>query len=164
MSNEFWSTCRQNSICIDLTIYPPFSGKIKTWVEIARSNRVKVRIAEKPIFSAIINSRGDSDTTSIFEKCMFPGFAMVRQGKLYNCWMPALVHYFNRQFNESIPDKDYLDIYNPKFTGWDILSQIEKGSETCKYCTFGWKNTPFFQWAGSLHDKAEWDVVSCLKK
>ncbi len=164
MTNEFWSTCSQNSICIDLTIYPPFVENAKMWVEIARSNRVKIRIAEKPRFSALLNSSGDSDITRISEKCIFPGFTMVRQGKLYHCWMPALVHYFNRQYNELIPSKDYLDIYDAKITGWDILSQIEKGSETCKYCTSGWNNVPFFEWARSLHDKAEWDAVSSFKK
>jgi hypothetical protein len=164
MTNEFWNTCRQNSICIDLTIYPPFVEKEKTWVEIVRSNRVKVRIAEKPTFSTIINSRGDSDTKRVSEKCIFPGFAMVRQGRLYHCWMPALVHYFNRQYDELIPNKDYLEIYDPKITGWDLLSQIEKGSETCKYCTSGWHNVPFFQWTKSTLDKAEWDVASFYVK
>ena len=85
---------------------------------------------------------------------------MVRQGKLYHCWMPAIVHYFNRQYDELIPNKGYLEIYDPKITGWDLLLQIEKGSETCKYCTSGWHNVPFFQWAKSTHDKAEWDVAS----
>lgn len=159
MSDFFWRICRENSICVDLTIYPPFLEKEKEWSKIIRSHKVKAIIAEKKTFSTMMNSKGDSYLNKETKKCIYPGFAMVRQGKLFNCWMPALVHYFNSYFNESIPNKNYLEIHDPNINGWDILAQIEKDSETCKYCTARLKRVPFFEWQKSFHEKTEWDTA-----
>ena len=159
MTQEFWESCRQNSVRIDLSIYPPFLSKESSWIELAESNRVIIKTVKTSNFFAIINSRGDSKVKKGPKQCRFPFVAMIRQGKLYNCWLPAMVHYFNQKYGATIPNAEYLDINDPKITGWDLVSKIENCSETCKYCTAGWKKMPIFQWAKSTHDRSDWDVA-----
>ena len=158
MNQEFWESCRQNSASIHLTIYPPFLGEEPTWIKLAKSNRVIIKSSKASNFFAMINSKGNAEVQKGTKQCVFPFSAMVRQGKFYSCWVPALVHYFNQQYGSAIPNKDYINIKDPMITGWDLLTESERSTITCKYCTFCWKNTPNFPWAKSTRDRSDWDV------
>ena len=60
----------------------------------------------------------------------------LRDGKLYPCYLPATIRYFNQKFNRQIDgDKSSINIYDDNITGWDILERLKKGFDICRYCT-----------------------------
>ncbi len=149
MNEEFWESCQQAKITIGLYIAPPFFEKQKKWTKIVKSHKVQVHVDRKGDFIDFIDIKGSSEQKENFERCRkrFPCFPMLKEGKLYNCFIPATIQSFNHKHGTNIPNTEYIDIHDPQINGWDILRQIESSTETCKYCTAGWKEVPKFKWA-----------------
>jgi len=161
MPQEFWESCKRNSIRIDLAVYPPFKQKEEFWIKLAKSKGVKIYASKRSSFYAEINGKGDSDVENGFKQCRTRFYCpMLRQGKLYTCALPALVHYFNRRYSTEIPSEGYVDIYAQNLTGWDVKEVLDKGSSTCCYCTVGWDPIPSFSWSTSKRIMTEWDAAT----
>jgi hypothetical protein len=108
-----------------------------------------VNVAQKKDFIDFIDIKGSSEEKENFKRCRraFSCFPMLKEGKIYNCFIPATVHYFNSKHGTKIPNGEYLNIYEPDIDGWNILKQINSSTQTCKYCTSGWKKVPMFPFA-----------------
>ena len=145
MNDEFWQTCKRSRVKIELSIYPPFFEKQQNWVNIAKTHEVEITTARKTEFYDFINVEGNTHDKKGLERCQ-KHWPMLRNGKIYNCFLPALVHYFNREYKTEIPNDEYIDIYSPQINGWDILNQVTKSTETCKYCTYRMETIPSSPW------------------
>ena len=161
MQESFWESCRRHSISIDVSIYPPLSSKESDFVQLAKSEGITLNAVKSSTFYIPINSRGDTEPEEGFRRCrkLFYCPTMV-QGKVYLCAKAAYVHYFNKAFGTSIPNTGSVDLYDLNMTGWKVLSLIEKASEICRYCTFGWKKVPIQMWSKCHYNQDEWDVAS----
>jgi hypothetical protein len=160
MSDEFWEACRSGSIAIDITVYPPLEERETFFIKLAHAKGVKVRIQRTRSFYAFQNTKGNSANIG-FQKCRSRMYCPnLREGKVYICPVPALVHYFNKRFGTRIPSAGFVDIYTPNLTGWDVKEVLGKGSSTCRYCTFGWDLIPSFPWSISKRTMKEWDAAN----
>jgi organic radical activating enzyme len=147
MKEEFWQTCKQNSVKIELSIYPPFIGNQQSWMNLVKNHNIEVTIARKTEFFEFINIKGNTSGRKNLKHCKKHfNWPMLRNGKIYNCFLPALVHYFNRKNNTEIPNNEYIDIYSPQINGWDILNQVTRSTQTCKYCTYRMETIPSAPW------------------
>ena len=161
MPKEFWESCRRNSISIHLSLYPPLFIKEADFLRLAKSEGITLNISKTSTFRLPTNSKGDSDLEKGFNRCRkWLYVPILKEGKVYPCAKPAYVHYFNREFGTDIPSTGFVDLYDPKVTGWEVLSRINKIPEACRYCTYGWEEIPTQAWSKSRHRQEEWDITN----
>ena len=160
MPDSFWEACKFYSIEIEFTVYPPLLKKEKFLVEMVTRRGVKIHHFRASSFYAWMNLRGDTDPKIGFQKCRSRyNCCSLREGKLYSCWIAPYVDIFNKRFGTKIPNNDYIDIYAAGLTGFSVLQNLERYSQTCRYCSAGWKHIPKFPWSISEMQVAEWDVT-----
>jgi organic radical activating enzyme len=164
MPETFWKACKDCSVNIDITIYPPFKEKESTLVDLVKANGLKVRAQSVNFFHAFYNKNGDTNAKVTFKKCRMKYYCpMLQDGKIFICSVTAMIDYFNKQYSLEVPKTGFVDIYTPGLTGWDVKKQLSKHSSTCSYCTIGWKNTPVFHWGVSNRALAEWDAILLIQ-
>jgi len=148
MKEEFWQDCQRAKVTIEVNIAPPFFEKQQMWTTIVKSHGIRVRAFRKTEFIDFIDANGSSEEKENFKRCRkrFQLFPMLNEGKIYNCFIPATVHYFNNKYGADIPNAEYVHIHDPQISGWEIMRQIEASTRACKYCTGGWKSVPRFLW------------------
>ena len=147
MKEQFWETCKKNSVKIELSVYPPYIEKQQSWVNMAKSHSVEITIAKKTDFFDFVNILGNTDDRKNVEHCQKHfNWPMLRNGRIYNCFLPALIHYYNRKYKTDIPNDEYIEIHSPNINGWDILNQVTKNTKTCNYCTYRMETIPSLPW------------------
>ena len=153
---EFWNTCRSNSIKLNITRYP-----IKLDIEkiegICQRYTIEVKVSKpRRRFVKYLNQSGNSKPDQSFRKCqiMFK-CPTLQDGKIYPCCVPPYIGYFNDYFSKNIPvDKcDYLDIHNENISGDDILDFLNKPIPMCRWCL---EKRPVFDWGISKKEMEEW--------
>jgi len=76
---------------------------------------------------------------------------MLRNGKLYPCYLPATIKYFNEKFGTDISEgESSIDIYRNNISGIDIINRLKHGFDICKYCT----DDEFYLWGRADKDEA----------
>jgi organic radical activating enzyme len=147
MSESFWESCRKNSVKIDLTIYPPFFKKGKKWTQLVKSKKVRIDSRKVTIFNDLIYLKGKLQQVQSFRRCRLNTYCpFLRNGRIYICAVPALIHYYNKKHGTNLPNKGYVNIHEPQVTGWAVLKKMNTSAEICKYCTNGFTSPPSFLW------------------
>jgi organic radical activating enzyme len=150
-SETFWEKCSQNNILIQITRYP-----LKLDLEAIKRTgdkfNTKIEVSKMVTdFGKFINVAGDSNPMIAFcdAQCTF-----LKNGKVYPCAFPALIHIFNKYFekNISVAKTDYLNIYET-IHGSDILKFLSHPIPMCKWCLY---NPTKFQWNISKKVISEW--------
>jgi hypothetical protein len=161
MSSDFWKSCKENRIVIDITVYPPFLSKAQMWVETAKKHEVKITTSTVENFFAIMNEFGTTNPKAVFENCRNRFYCpFLRKGKIYACAGPALIHHFNERYGMSIPSSEYVDIYKAGLKGQEVLEKLDKPMNTCRYCSevfinYEWEHSTYAaeDWFASTYDK-----------
>ncbi len=86
---------------------------------------------EKEEFYKFLNPKGDSDGSAIFEQCSRKNCTFLDKGRIAACCLPFVVKYFN----QSIPEMEGIDLYQPDLTGHQIQRQLIRPMELCRYCS-----------------------------
>jgi hypothetical protein len=156
MTDDFWASCREYRIIIDLMIYPPALRDMNDMREKAKQKSIDVRSFTVTKFHAHKNLTGDSAPVKAMSICRSRYFCpFLRNGRLYICAMPALAHYFNHCFGTKIPDAGYVDIYSKNLTGEKCIELLNQPSPACRFCSYDF---PQFDWQRSQKIKEEWDA------
>jgi len=156
MEPAFWQSCKIHRIVIDVTLYPINldTDRIR---RLADSYQVTLHIHELAEFHAGLNLSGDSDPRQAMHHCRSHNYCpFLKEGRIYPCAAPALVGYFNRAFDTSVPTTGYVDIHQRTTSGWKILKFLEEPCETCRFCAHEYR---YFPWAKSTKHMEEWLVV-----
>jgi 4Fe-4S single cluster domain/Radical SAM superfamily len=164
MPDSFWKSCKETSAEIILDVYPPIYQKEESLVNLAKTKGVRMITRKVQSFQSFINLKGDSDPDKGFQKCPFRFNHQLKEGKLFTCVMPMVVHYFNKRFGTNLPSGGWVDIYAPNLTGWDVKKMLNQGSfSTCRYCSTKPEQlaSASFQWTTSELKMSEWDVSTC---
>jgi hypothetical protein len=74
---------------------------------------------------------------------------LLKQGRIYYCFFPAVVDTFNKYFQMELPDCGFIDIYTSNLTGDEVKKLLETPSQICAYCTGGWTLLPTQPWEKS---------------
>ncbi len=153
MMNTFWQTCSNQNITIDITVYP-IKPDIEKINKIARNNSVKLNINEINTFFSFYNLKGDSTPREAMRECHRLYYCpFLRDGKIYICAFPAVVHYFNSEFKTSIPQSDYLDIHSENVSGRKIIKFLDEPGDICRFCSYTYTE---FEWDISKKKIEEW--------
>jgi hypothetical protein len=156
-SPRFWEACRRTHTVIDLTVYPPWVGRIRAWQSLCITEGVCSFTRTVEMFLAHANLRGDSDQQTAFDLCRRRYFwPVLHRGRLYPCGVPAFLPYFNDQFGARIPADAGLDIHSPDARARTILRRLHRPMETCRWCSYDFVPFP---WATSRRRPEEWDAA-----
>lgn len=139
---------RENHVHISISAYDCLDvDKIKRFVQHHQLSG-ELRI-ERDVFSKFINLKGNSQADKIFEQCPRKNCTFLGKGRIAACCLPFVAKYFNNYFNESIPEMESIDLYEPELTGHEIQKRLITPMNTCRYCSkdveFEWEisSSPF---------------------
>lgn len=139
MPEKLISALCKNNIRINISYYPVLSEKIDDIVSFLRDSGIQFMIGNRiSSFSKkmVLNNTG-ADTDRNFRMCRDRCCTTLREGKLYPCYLPATIKYFNKKFGYSIGDetvKDAIDLYDRNVSGTEIIKRLRRGFDICRYC------------------------------
>jgi len=152
---SFWETCRRNNILIKITKYP-IKLDFESIRNAASNAGVNIEISDQiSHFYKYLNLEGNSDPILAFKECQSVyRCPHLRDGKIYKCRTPALIHLFNKRFEKNIPvcESDFLSIHS-NTSGLDILKFLNTPSPICSWCLTDW---PTFKWQLTKKKINEW--------
>jgi hypothetical protein len=139
--DEFWATCRKNTVRIIVTKYPIEIDyqRIEILVkaqEITFSYYGNTESVYKTMQCLPLDIEGKQDAVNSFLCCYRANRCIsVDNGRLYTCSLIPYVKYFNKYFNQQliVSERDYLDI-NAISNNEEILDFISKPMSFCRYC------------------------------
>ncbi|CAH2031350.1 hypothetical protein [Trichlorobacter ammonificans] len=157
-SDRFWTTCRETKTAIDLTVYPPLRSQLAGLKTLCALKGVSLNPSEVTHFSAFMNLHGTSDEREAFLYCRSIGSCpFLRNGHLYPCGIPALIHHFNKHFDYHIPSDKGIDIHASFLSGRKVLELLGRPISSCKYCT---SENVEFPWSTCGKGPEEWDAYA----
>jgi hypothetical protein len=143
-SQKLWDACRNTKAIIDLSVYPPLKRYLPEIRALCNSEGVKLNEMPVETFIAHHNLKGDSDKHKALEVCREAFFCpFLKDGHLYVCAVPALVHHFNNAFDSNIIADEGIDIYSKHVSGRAVLKQLNRPVETCKWCSYNFSQFPW---------------------
>lgn len=162
MPEEFWQSCKDNRITVEITYYP-IDIKKEKFMPIAESYNVEVipfnneYIEEKFSYRNPVNDTKKQNPELNYRSCYQAGHCVtLKSGKIYACTCIPNICHFNKYFNKNleVTDKDYIDIYKVK-----DISEIEQFMDVpkpfCGYCNV-WNRTNGIKWAVTKRELSEW--------
>lgn len=153
-SKTFWSACRDTNTTIDLTVYPPLRKRLTDYRALCNSKSVSLHITRMKAFYAHCNLKGNSDKKKAFKICRRMNVCpFLRNGRLYSCCIPPLIHYFNEKFGYKITADEGINIHSTLLSGRGILRKLGRPIDTCKWCSYDF--VPF-TWEVSNQVPEEW--------
>lgn len=157
MDKELIASIRENDVLINVSYYPPLVKKIDAIHDFLDKNDIKYIFGMKiDMFSKKMDTRGLSVANEQFSKCRDRCCTMLKNGKLYPCYLPGNINYFNLEFGMEIDgDSSGIDIYNKDINGMAILERLKRGFDICRYCG----NEQMFKWESSDKDVDALDWV-----
>lgn len=161
MSEEFWKTCHDNNIIIEVTFYPINIDR-KKYRKLGKQYDVKIiPFDNKPATSKVshrnpINDKKDQPLSN-YNRCYQRHRCMsLKDGKFYPCTCIPNVYHFNNYFNKNleVTEQDYIDIFTVKDIK-EIEAFLDKPVPFCAYCNV--KNrTNGKPWAPTQFKLEEW--------
>lgn len=141
MSQEFWETCHNHNVTLEITKYPiKFDyDKVKT---LAEANKVNFRyfrgdVVVKTSMHKPLDLEGKQDKYRNFNACYMANgnCPMLKNGKLYGCTLTPNIDTFNKYFGKDIEvtKKDYIDIYDD-ISAEDVFEFLCNPTPVCRYC------------------------------
>lgn len=166
MDEEFWNTCKEKNIAIEITRYPvkfDYSRiatiiKERNYVHIEYKGRTK--LFKKRQYVLPIDSEGKQDGTDSFRHCFMAGSCInLSNGHLYTCSYAAFINRFNKYFNKNIPvtSEDSVDIYSTENTE-ETIKKLTNPIPLCRYCAVRQRRYGM-EWEVSCKEYSEWGLV-----
>jgi len=150
---EFWQTCHENSIEIEVSVYP-IKIDIPKIEKIAAQNGVNFYIDNKngKWWHIKYDTAGKQNKNDTFDICVV--CIMLADGKLY-CGHAYTTKFFNDYFGQTfeLTKKDSIDIYKVKNIQ-EIHRFFCKPQPFCRYCNK--RDGYLTEWALSKREKTEW--------
>lgn len=139
MSEKLISALCENNIKINISYYPVLYEKIDDIVCFLRNVGIRFMIGNRisSFSKKMVLNNPESNIDRNFKTCRDRCCTTLRKGKLYPCYLPATIKYFNKKFGYSIGDEtvmNSIDIYDQNVSGTEILKRLRRGFDICRYC------------------------------
>lgn len=153
MADEFWQTCAENRIRIQVSVYPSLQN-VEKLPALSEKHGVVLQLSNVTRFLAFMNPKGDSDPAEAMKVCRRHFYCpLLRDGKIYLCPFSAQARHYNARFGANIPDAGSIDIHSSERSGDDILRFLKQPVETCRFCACSYRN---FDWNVTTKHAEEW--------
>jgi len=160
--DEFWLSCKKNSVKIVISVYPI---KIDEDKIIAQARKYGVtldaldRTKESSWYKHAWDLSGDRNIEKSYRKCRWGNVCIyLEDGKLDPCGFPLLTKHFNKYFDKSEhkfaepTEDDYVDIFKADSID-EILKKLADPIPYCRYCTL---KISYSEWGRSKRGIDEW--------
>lgn len=138
MDEKLITAIKENNIIINISYYPVLDQTKEQLIFFLKKNGIRYVFGKKvENFSKKMTLIKKDSFEEQFAACRDRCCTMLRDGKLYPCYLPATVSIFNKHYGTEINgENSAIDIYNPAITGRQILKRLRKAFNICQYCTF----------------------------
>ena len=122
---------------IYISLYPVMREKIDDLKVFLNSKKVPYRVSEmNESFrkQQTLEKRDDESTRNKFENCFQKGCINLYDGKIAACFLPFTTKYFNRYFDQILPEDGAVDLFEEGLTTEIIRRRISEPFERCRYC------------------------------
>lgn len=166
MGDDFWDTCRQFAINIEITKYP-IHLNLAAIQQKAHNSGVtlefygKTDVTQKTSYHVPLDVTGGQEPRRNYFHCFHANNCIfLKDGRLYTCTVAPNIGHFNAYYGLAIPltQADAIDIYQAK-SAREIMRFLAKPIPFCRYCLVE-KRTFNHPWRTSERDISEW-TVSC---
>lgn len=147
MSSDLIRAITNNNILINISYYPVIEHRKEEIIRFLKDKGIRYVFGSKiEVFSKKMRIEPDGQPKQNFKGCRDRCCTMLRDGRLYPCYLPATVSIFNSKFGTEIKaGNSSIDIYDPKQTGKQIVERLSQPFDICKHCTqektFLWEQT-----------------------
>ena len=161
-SYDFYNTCKDNNILIEITKYP-INFDYEQVVAFLNSMGVRfsfvgsTEIKEKTTHRLCLDENGTQDPVYSFNHCFHSTKCyQYYKGRIYICPCCAYIHNINHYFNKNfiVTKFDYLEVQDIRDEK-QILDFLSKPIPFCKYCNVD-KRTFKSKWSTSQRNQSEW--------
>ena len=121
----------QQQVKLCVTHYPVNTQRIRNSVPLYRAAGVEISIS--PVtdrFRLFLTQQKQKDS---FVRCQLKNCTFLRDGKLYQCALSALVGQYNCRFGTNFPETDGIDLATAT-SGEDVLHRLSDSCDLCRYC------------------------------
>ena len=162
MSEDFWKTCNENNIIIEITYYPIDINKekIKKLSKEYKVNVIPFDKTDKIVKTSYRNPVREKKFGNIdkkYKKCYQRGRCVsLKDGNIYPCTCIPNICHFNSYFNKNleVTEKDFINIYSIKSVE-EIEKFLDGAPPFCGYCDVAGR-TSGKPWGTSKKDIKEW--------
>jgi hypothetical protein len=160
MQETFWRECKNSNIIVAVSHYPSVKLDVTAIDETASKYGVTIvhnNLGKDVFFGHFrFNFDGGSNGELNIKKCPESKVChCLDGGKMYLCYIPALIHLLNKKFGTQIPvaPADYIDIYKAKDVS-EIIKFLKKAAPFCDYCSY--EKRELVKWGLSKKTIDEW--------
>jgi hypothetical protein len=155
MGAEFWQSCRENRIVLEVTSYP-VTLDLERIRRLAEDEQVRLLVQQCVEFFSVFDLSEAQNPEGVM-RCR-PNYycPFLYEGALYACALPATAQYFNSKYGTALSQEGAIRIHDDEMTGRRILALLDSPVPLCRYCLLG--DSPTFKWAVSRKEQGEWDI------
>lgn len=124
-------TMAQQQIKLCITRYPVNGQSIRNSVPLFRAAGVEIGIS--PVTDRFRLFLTQQEQEGSFARCQVKNCTFLRDGKLYQCALSALITQYNRRFGTSFPETEGIDLATA-ISGEEVLRRLSNGCDLCRYC------------------------------
>ena len=138
ISRETLRRLREANCSFDISAYPPtlkIKKELKALLD-AAGVRYNFSVPMVFFFRNVLEHPVE-DPAPAFNNCIFTHCHNLSNGKLGPCTFAFYIYRFNRHFGTHYPEDDFIDLYEPSLTGWQIEERYGKPHPFCKACGSG---------------------------
>ena len=131
----FWKESAKHDVKVFLSWYPPLTAdKVEQIKVMARKHSVCLRIKDKPEMRGPgFKLSGGFNPKENFDKCPVSVCTNLLEGKLYTCAPLAYAFIFNKKYNQNLPEKGGINIYQD-LTKDEFIKKLNRPVKLCGYC------------------------------
>lgn len=144
MSEELLRFIREESVIMDISLYPPMHGMEEEIRKALTSKGILFNIERIEYFYRRFMPCGGNDPERSFANCDSSANHLMYKGKIASCAMPFSVEILNKEYGYEVTHDAWIDLFDEHLDGWEINRRLKQASSLCSYCSSGLEE---FNWA-----------------
>lgn len=137
IGDELIETMRECLAFFHISLYKPLENQIGRIQKFLYEKQIAYTLSplnDKFYKTQTLLRQGDED---FFYSCFQASCTCLQDGMLAPCYAPFTTKYFNREFSQSIPEGEGVDLFDPELNLPILKAQMLIPMERCHYCYNG---------------------------
>ena len=134
MPEDFFQTAREESIVINISLYPPMEKKIPEIKKMLEERHISCMVGPLMTKFEMKQTLKKDPTAGYFFQCFQAHCHNLYDGKLAACFLPFTTKYFNSYFKKKLQEDGAIDLYDETLTTEELKARLLRPFERCCYC------------------------------
>lgn len=136
-------TIRDNTVILDISVYPPTSIRLSAIVEFVRNMGLECHLMHVDQFYKRFSIAPVFNSEQSFAVCETATCHALHQGKLAPCIVPFSTERLNLEYGLSVPITGWIDLFEEGLSGNIVNQRLRQPFELCCHCN---PEKQFFEW------------------